>query len=233
MDDLISRKAVEDAIAETIVNGESLGYAVAYDILFDLPSVTSQSSAEKTNGDLISRQAVLDIISDVMPIYSDNYHYILEEKINELPTIPQTAILQEVIDLVIKGLGITVEKLKEMSTEDLVKFAEPQTALSEIDFIELRHRYGESVEKTVRRMCEKQTAIKHFGAMECPNCGALFYEVPMIETVLEEIKAEIESQISENENSIKAIYQVRAIGLKIALEIIDKHISGKESEEEE
>ena len=39
-EDCISREAVEDAIAETIVNGESLGYGVAYDILSGLPSVT-------------------------------------------------------------------------------------------------------------------------------------------------------------------------------------------------
>lgn len=40
-EDCISREAVEDAIAETIVNGESLGHGVAYDILSGLPSVTS------------------------------------------------------------------------------------------------------------------------------------------------------------------------------------------------
>ena len=149
-------------------------------------------TALSADGDLISREAVLDIISDVMPIYSDNYHYILEEKINELPTIPQTAIPQEVIDLVIKGLGITVEKLKEMSTEDLVKFA------------------------------EKQTAIKHNGEMECPNCGTLFYEVPMMETVLEEIKAEIQAMHED-------IYELNGfVWRNKILEIIDKHISRKE-----
>ena len=37
--DLISRQAAIDAIAETLVNGESLGYSLAHDILFDLPSV--------------------------------------------------------------------------------------------------------------------------------------------------------------------------------------------------
>ena len=43
-DDTVSRQAVEDAIAEEVVNGESLGYAVAYDILSDLPSATPQSN---------------------------------------------------------------------------------------------------------------------------------------------------------------------------------------------
>ena len=41
-EDCISRQAVEDAIADMVVNGESLGYAVAYDILSDLPPVTPQ-----------------------------------------------------------------------------------------------------------------------------------------------------------------------------------------------
>ena len=38
-EDCVSREAVEEAIANTIVYGESLGYAVACDILSDLPSV--------------------------------------------------------------------------------------------------------------------------------------------------------------------------------------------------
>ena len=45
-EDAISRQAVEDAIAETNVNGESLGYAVAWDILSDLPSVTPQPKTD-------------------------------------------------------------------------------------------------------------------------------------------------------------------------------------------
>jgi DNA-directed RNA polymerase subunit RPC12/RpoP len=52
--DCVSREAVEDAIAEMIVNGESLGYAVAYDILSDLPSVYPKQRTghwiEDTNG---------------------------------------------------------------------------------------------------------------------------------------------------------------------------------------
>ena len=39
-EDAISRQAAEDAIANTMVNCESLGYAMAYEILCDLPSVT-------------------------------------------------------------------------------------------------------------------------------------------------------------------------------------------------
>lgn len=40
---------------------------------------------------VISRQAVLDIISDVMPIYSDDYHYILEQRVKDLPSAEKTA----------------------------------------------------------------------------------------------------------------------------------------------
>jgi hypothetical protein len=53
-EDVISRQAVEDAIADMVVNGESLGYAVASDILSDLPPVTPQPKMgrwiEVTNG---------------------------------------------------------------------------------------------------------------------------------------------------------------------------------------
>lgn len=41
-DECVSRKAVEDAIENMTVNGERLGYIVAYKILSDLPSVTPQ-----------------------------------------------------------------------------------------------------------------------------------------------------------------------------------------------
>jgi hypothetical protein len=40
--DCVSRQEIEDAIANTIVNGESLGYGLAWDILYDLPPVTPQ-----------------------------------------------------------------------------------------------------------------------------------------------------------------------------------------------
>lgn len=38
MADLIDREAALDAIAKTYVRGESIGYAVAEDILYDVPS---------------------------------------------------------------------------------------------------------------------------------------------------------------------------------------------------
>ena len=39
------------------------------------------------DGEYISREAVIDIIEDVCPIYGNDYRYILREKINELPTV--------------------------------------------------------------------------------------------------------------------------------------------------
>lgn len=57
-EDCVSRQAVEDAITEYIVNGESLGYAVAYDISSELPSVNpveklGQSFEGMTNGEVL------------------------------------------------------------------------------------------------------------------------------------------------------------------------------------
>ena len=40
--DCVSRQAVEDAIANTTINGEGLGYGLAWDIPYDLPPVTPQ-----------------------------------------------------------------------------------------------------------------------------------------------------------------------------------------------
>lgn len=39
------------------------------------------------DGEYISREAVIDIVKDVCPIYGNDYRYILREKINELPTV--------------------------------------------------------------------------------------------------------------------------------------------------
>ena len=64
-----------------------------------------------------------------------------------------------------------------------------------------------------------QTAIKHNGEMECPNCGLKFYEVPMIETVLEDIKEEMEKEQAECPFPLD---------IEHAIAIIEKHISGKE-----
>ena len=145
--------------------------------------------------ELISKEEVMKL-KVFVPEYGDMCYL---ADVDRLPTISTTA----------------------QETEIKSKNNEPyfNTALSEVDFIELRHRYGESVEKTVRRMCGKQTAIKHFGAMECPNCGALFYEVPMIETVLEDIKAELEKEQDE---------VPYPLDIEHAIAVIEKHISGKE-----
>lgn len=37
--------------------------------------------------DAISREAVIDIIEDVCPIYGNDYRYILRDKVNELPPV--------------------------------------------------------------------------------------------------------------------------------------------------
>ena len=41
----------------------------------------------QADGDLISRQAVIDIIEDACPIYGNDYRYILRDKVNELPSV--------------------------------------------------------------------------------------------------------------------------------------------------
>ena len=41
----------------------------------------------QADGEYISKEAVIDIIEDVCPIYENDYRYILREKINELPSV--------------------------------------------------------------------------------------------------------------------------------------------------
>lgn len=47
--DCVSRQEVEDAIANTTINGESLGYGLAWDILYDLPPVTPQQKNRRVD----------------------------------------------------------------------------------------------------------------------------------------------------------------------------------------
>ena len=54
--------------------------------LKQLPSVNPQEPSD----DVVSREAVIDIIEDVCPIYGNDYRYILREKINELPSVSQS-----------------------------------------------------------------------------------------------------------------------------------------------
>lgn len=58
MSDLIDRQAVIDTIADTIVNGESLGYGLAEEIVIEIPSVSVSENA-------IDKQIVLDMLEDI------------------------------------------------------------------------------------------------------------------------------------------------------------------------
>ena len=83
-EDAVSRQAVEDAIANTIVNGEELGYAVAYDILSDLPPVNPQPKTTVCE-DAVSREAVLGLFAqnaDAIRPYSKTW-----EEVKALPSV--------------------------------------------------------------------------------------------------------------------------------------------------
>ena len=58
-----------------------------YNEFCETPMIRGCKLYEQADGDLISRQAVIDIIEDVCPIYGNDYRYILREEINELPSV--------------------------------------------------------------------------------------------------------------------------------------------------
>ena len=88
--DCVSRKAVEYAIANTIVNGENLGYAVASEILSDLPPVTP-SEKDENNSDILNKwigAEVLDRIRNELHAtaekHEDGVYYLRDEWIDEV-----------------------------------------------------------------------------------------------------------------------------------------------------
>ena len=92
---------------------------------------------------------------------------------------------------------------------------------SETEYWKERAKSYERTIVALQKGIAEQTAIKHNGEMECPNCGALFYEIPTIESMLEEIKTEIYNTIFFNQGT------EYADGLEMALQIIDRHIGDK------
>ena len=211
--DLISR----DEAVECCFNGWNKDFNEIAEDIKKLPTYPANLVKESgvlvkdlVKEDLISRQAVLDFTTEWCNRCGKRKEYDgvlckccdLADTIDfveELPTIPQT------------DISSIIERLRK--AEEVFRKNGEQASL-EANGI---HYAIEVIEQFT-----PQTAIKHFGAMECPNCGALFYEIPTIETVLEEIKAEI-SQINTN-------YCGGYWGLskQEVIDIIDKHISRKE-----
>ena len=172
--------------------------------------------------DLIRREAVLDTLDRMNKALDtdrtvEQYHKLLKACFEVLPAYSANLVKESgvlVKDLVKDGDLISRKAVLDFTTEWCNRCGKRKEydgvmckccdLADTIDFVEELHTIP-------------QTAIKHFGAMECPNCGALFYEVPMIETVLEEIKDEILDETAE-----------RVIEVTKVISILNKHISGKE-----
>ena len=158
--------------------------------------------------ELISKKAVLELprmTQEPIKAYG-KLEYINVKDVENLPTIPQNDFSKTNEDIIAElknreALEPLCEAVRKVS-EKVVEMVTSE------EFVNL-----------LKEEAEPQTAIKHFGAMECPNCGALFYEVPMIETVLENIKAEIHEELYGD---------ISYTDLERIEHIIDKHISGKE-----
>ncbi len=134
--DLISRQDVEDAIAETIVNGESLGYAVAYDILSDIPSA-------KTDGDLIS----------CLNGWNEVYKYILED-------IKENNFTQQKMRFATKKEQESIDNfIKEISKPTGINFFEQDNIKKAVLNIP-------SAEKTDGDLISRQEVLKCFNIRE-------------------------------------------------------------------
>ena len=137
------------------------------------------------DGDLISRQAVIDIIEDVCPIYGNDYRYILREKINELPSVSHecceqikwerdTAIQQ------LKELGYGFGERIEPQDGDLIS----RNAVEEITWEEPPYTDALNVLTWVRNKIRELPSVSQLqkgywinndnGTMSCSECHTWF-----------------------------------------------------------
>lgn len=218
-EDLISRKAVLECIGMTSVHSELAKR------LRKLPTI----SKPKTDGDLISRKAVLSKLNKIKneKVLRNGGLPKIDRAIKcveELPTIPQTDTkwdklymylndrrlaysesVEEHIEDYYKGiyddLGQIMSVMEDMEKEEPKPI--PQTDISLEQAIDRLHELGwlQEHDRILTEYAEKQT-----------------------DSVLEDIKAEInQTRILHNSSGI-------GYGLDIALGVIDKHISRKENE---
>ena len=64
-----------------------LNMVEAHGLADEAKQMAIQALQAQADGDAVSRDAVIDIIEDVCPIYGNDYRYILREKVNALPTV--------------------------------------------------------------------------------------------------------------------------------------------------
>lgn len=133
----------------------------------------------KGHGDLISRQAIIDAIRSMdRNDHIDEYTENVIEYFEKLPSA-------------------------EKADGDLISRADllNETVNKNSIWKKITDAKGRNLEEIIAELPTiPQTAIKHFGVMECPKCGTLFYEVPTIETVLVDIKDEIQGLIDFEES---------------------------------
>ena len=81
------------------------------------------------NDDLISRKAVLELCYSIVEDMAesslewDSLKLWVKGKVEELPTIPQTDIPQEMLESAIKCSKDVLDKMSEMSSEELLEIA--------------------------------------------------------------------------------------------------------------
>ena len=92
MDEMLKKQDVLDAIYATMEKTDKpdviLGLAAAMSTVKQMEAApVNPAEKEEPCKDTISREAVIDIIEDVCPIYGNDYRYILRDKVNELPPV--------------------------------------------------------------------------------------------------------------------------------------------------
>ena len=167
--DLISRKAVLSRLNEiknekVSRNGELPKIDRAIKCVEELPTISA-------DGDYISRKSVIQLTREMISAEEYGLMDLLDE-VKKLPTIPQTDIPQEMLEKAIKCSKSVLDKMSEMSKEELLEIA--------------RH------------------------------CG---------DSVLEDIKAELEKR-EDIPYDVEMYDYIQ--GLEYAISVIDKHISRKE-----
>ena len=173
MSDLISRQVVIDMLED--INAETEGVGFYYDHWVEY---IKQVPSAEVKGDLISREDVIEIIEEVCPIFSNDYRYILKDRIKELPSAEHTAHIRDFTQYQIDWLTEHDDLELEPELESwVIRFLKDTADCYEKEYLTSAERKGKwmpsHIEESILTECTNCGFDRGAYSFNfCPNCGA-------------------------------------------------------------
>lgn len=153
-------------------NGD-VDFVVYKEELDNAPTVIAEKQTEPTDGDLISRQAVLDIFGDIHPLDYNARAYVAQ--IKELPSekVDGDLISRQAVKDLIRGLTKWSVKSQDRKYENVGLLYDD--VMFGIDRLPSAENTAEWIDRDVfdadRWKCSKCGRTEQYRENYCPNCG--------------------------------------------------------------